>query len=90
MKWLRVIRGARGLAWVAASIVAVIECQDLRYALMHQDTAFQQDVLASITVCRLLTLLVIALGADRAFELGERTLREKLASPSDLDRDPGP
>lgn len=77
---LTIVRMLRGAAWGAAAFWAVYECREMRYALMHQDTAFQQNVLTGSVACRLIATLIVALAIDRVLELRERGLSAKAAA----------
>jgi len=77
---LKIVRFLRALAWGFAATMAYHEATEIRYTLMHQDTAMQQSAATGLALCWLVTYLTIALAADRVLELGERNLREQLAA----------
>lgn len=77
---LKLVRLLRGLAWGIAAAMTYYEASQVRYTLMHQDTAFQQGVAAELTLCWLVAYLTFALAADRVLELSERNLREQLGA----------
>jgi hypothetical protein len=67
------------VSWAAAAAYALQTNIELRYALMHQDTSFQQTAAGASFICWLVATLIVALAADRCFELLERVLLEKAA-----------
>ena len=88
MNWLKVVRVLRGGAWVAAAAYALQTNVELRYALMHQDTSFQQTVASANYLCWLVATLIVALAADRCLDLVEREMLERAKKRTLLPQTP--